>query len=90
MLIDVHDYDGWIDGRGAGRTVAKTRVQRIVFQALDKVKYRRSAFADEREVVESQRKKCNENADNKRGAVAPPRQKQFVDAESAPPLLKTC
>ena len=89
MLIDVHDDDSWINRRGARGAVPKARVQRIVFQALNKIEYRRRAFADEREIVQGQSEKCNENADDERDAVSPPRQKQFVEAKSAPPLPET-
>src|SRR5713226_10030929 len=81
--------DPRIEGRGAARAVAKTRIQRVVFQALYKIKNRGGAFADEREVVQRQRKKGDEHAGDEGNAVAPPCQKQFVEAECAPPLPET-
>src|SRR5467141_2520471 len=89
MLIDVHDNDAGIDGRGAARAVAETRIQRIVFQSLDEIENRGGALADECEVVQCQRKKGDEHAGDEGDAVAPPRQKQFVEAEYAPPLPET-
>src|SRR5260370_13065178 len=86
MLIDIHDDDSGIDGRGTARTVTETRIERVVFQALNEIENGSSAFADEREVVQRQRKKRDENADDEGDAMPPPRQKQFVEDKCAPPL----
>jgi len=72
VLIDVHDNDSRIDGHGAARAIAETRIQRVVFQALDKIENGSSAFSDERKVVQRQRKKGDDHTDDERDAVTPP------------------
>jgi hypothetical protein len=72
MLIDIHDDDSRIDGRGAARTVTETRIQRVVFQALNKIENRGGTFSDESKVIQQQRKKRDDNTDDERDAVAPP------------------
>ncbi len=72
MLIDIHDDDPRIDGRGAARAVTETGIQRVVLQALDKIENGSSAFSDESKVVQRQRKKGDDHTDDERDAVTPP------------------
>src|SRR6266849_1048641 len=72
-----------------GRPVAEACVQRVVFKALEKSKNGSCFLAEESEVVQRERAEGNGDGNEKRNAVAPPRQNQFIEAECAPPLPET-
>ena len=64
MLIDIHDYNSRINRRGAPRAVAKSRVQRGVFQPLDEIKNGSGAFAEKSEVIQRECTERNNQADD--------------------------
>src|SRR5258708_30972467 len=86
MLIDVHNYDAWVNRCGTGRTIAKTGIERGEFQTLQEVQDGCGAVSKKGEVIERQGGDGDAQTDQKRGAVLPPGDEQFVDAESAAAL----
>ena len=79
MLVDVDNNDGGINGRGGRRAVAETGVERIVLEALQEGEDRSSTFAEECEVVQRESQKRDDQADQKRDAVLPPRFEDFEE-----------
>src|SRR5712691_7369750 len=85
MLVNIHDHDSRITGRGGGWTIAKSRIERIKFQPLEKPEDRRSLVPEESEIVDRETCERESETDQKRDAVAPPRLEEFVKAEAAEP-----
>src|SRR5882762_201892 len=76
MLIDVDNYDAWVNRCGTGRTIAKTGIERGEFQTLQEVQNGCGAVSKKGEVVERQRGNGDAQTDQKRGAVLPPGDEQ--------------
>ncbi len=89
LLVDFHDDNAGIGWSCVGWPVTEARIQRVVFEALEKSKDGSSFLAEKREVIQRERRECDGDGNEKRDSVTPPRQKQFVEAKSAPPLPET-
>src|SRR6266481_3646360 len=81
VLIDIHDDDARIGPRGSPRPVTKARVESIQLQPLHKFEQGGPFLLKKDKVIERQRRDGDDEAEEKRDAMAPPRLKQLVEAE---------
>src|SRR5277367_5487074 len=86
MLVDIDDSDVgvwcvWVCRVRRDRAIAKTGVQRVVLETLQKSENRSGPFPQKCEVVERKRQQRDDDADQERDAVLPPRFEQLVETK---------